>query len=374
MCRSGFPKLLWSAVFLLLSAQQLWAKDVTITSTPPGARVSVDGRVLVSTPLKTTKKEIMPTWARDGVVTSATILINLPLYEPKSVPVSEFRCPSQISVTLEKRRGVEHFENYLEERPELQDLTSASDNSLLRVSDDLDEDGAALFGQGYVLIGYAGYTAEVVPMDAVRERAEAMEAGIVLISSRLAGVQTELREVTTRTSGRLVTSLATGSSTTTGSGSFSGSVTGRGSPISISGGSSGWTSTTGVLNSFSFIPGQSRTEFVPFSKRQFETQVAFWRKRKPNPLGAYTELLPTPVRQALQRNTGAFVVAIEDDSPAFFANLLVGDVVVGLQEQAINRPKDLEDAVSRHPRGRIQLEILRAGKAVSLSVDLQAGN
>ena len=322
------------------------AKDVVIQSTPSGATVSVEGRVLGKTPLQTTKKDIMPGWFNDGAITHVTMSFELPLYEPQTRKFSEFGVPKLIEVALKKRALDEHFENYLSEVAGLDGQTLASDQAKIVHSRNLDQDGAGLYEKGYVMVGYLGVTAEAAPMELVGERAKNLGAGIALVSSKDAGVKSGLREITTRTSGSVATSLGYGmASASTGQTAY------------------------GNASAISFVPGRSSTQFVPFEQRQYEVQVAFWRKRAPNALGAYTELIPPEYRQQLKRNTGAYVVALEDNSPAFFANLLVGDVVVGINGEPVVTPDDLKSMLS-HTEGALMLEILRDGTTQQLRLDL----
>lgn len=346
------------------------AKDVLIRSSPPGAQVVVDGRPLGRTPLQTTRKELMPNWVFDGLPTKATIVVELPLYEPKSVVVSEYGIPPVIDFTLEKKPGAEHVENYLAELPELEATTIASSNHVLHVSDDMDQESGSLFANGYVLVGYLGYAAEIVPIDAIREKAREAGAAVVLVHSRFGGVQTELRQVTSRTSGSVATTVAFGSSSAVGGGSFQAQST---SPWvgGVSGGWSSWASGSSSATSFSFIPGRTTTQFVPFSKRQYDTQATLWRKRVPNALGVYSEPLPQPVRQALQRNTGAFVIAIEDDSPAFLANILAGDVLVSVAGRPVHRPADVGEIASSVRGEIVEVEVLRPSGPVKLQAEIK---
>ena len=327
---------------LALWATAVDAKDVVIQSTPSGATVIVDGKVLGKTPLKTTKKVIMPGWLSDGVITHVTMTFELPLHESQSREFSEFGVPKLIEVVLEKRALDEHYENYLSEIPELEGQTVASDEAKIVQSRNLDQDGAGLYQKGYVMVGYLGVTAEAAPMELVADRAKDLAAGIVLVSSKDAGVKSEVREVTTRTSATVASSFGSGmASTNTGQTVY------------------------GTANAISFVPGRSTSQFVPFEQRQYEVQVAFWRKRKANELGAYTELIPPEYRQQLKRNTGAYVVALEDKSPAFFSNLLVGDVVIGINGIAVNTPEDLQSSIS-HTGGAVVLDVLRDGQTRQL--------
>jgi len=333
--------ILVSALLGLVPSVQ--AKDVLVVSEPPGAQVIVDGRVLGRTPLNTTKKEIMPTWFTDGVLTSAHMQIELPLYESQSRKFNEFRVPKLIEFVLVKQDLVEHFENYLQEVDGLARRSLASTDARISSSSDPDADGRDLFGQGFVMVGYLGVTAEVAPMDLIRQRASELGAARVLVNTRSAESVTELRQVTSRSSASVATSTAFVSAT--------------------SGSHSAYGSGTGI----SFIPGRASTEFVPFEKRQYDVQAAFWRKRAPNRLGAYFEPIPPTLRQAFQRNTGALVIAIEDESPAFYANILPGDVIISVDNQDLLSADQLLMLLEQS-HGISSVSVLRNGSEVAIDV------
>ncbi len=339
----GFSAIVVSGL-LGFSPLSALAKDVLIQSIPSGATVIVDGRVLGKTPLETTKKNIMPGWLSDGAITSVTMTFDLPLHESQSRTLNEFSVPKLIEVSLKKRALDEHFENYLLEVPGLESQTLVSANVRVDLSADLDGDGANLYRKGYVLIAYLGVTAEAAPMELIEERSKALGAVIVLVNSKDAGVKTEIREVTTRSSATISSSMGHGS-------------------LTSNAGQTAYSSTSGI----SLVPGRTSTQFVPFEQRQFRVQAAFWRKRKPNGLGAYFELIPPELRQKLKRNTGAYVVALEDESPAFFANLLAGDVVIGVNGRSVSTPADLQRDLSDFLPG-LKLEILRDGRSQEIEI------
>lgn len=344
------------------------AKRVSITSEPTGASVVVDGRVIGKTPMETTKSALMPGWMNDGGITSAVISIELPMHVPQSVTISEFRVPKKIDVTLERDASAEQFENYLEQIPGLAAKTLATERSVLYTSDNLDADSRALEAQGYVMVGYVGSSSEVVPLDLVRDRAKQLGAAVVLLQAQFDGMQTEMRSVTTRQSGGVGTSFSSGSSYGSGLASFRASdLAGN----SVHGNVSASGSSNFYDTSMSVTPGSTTTSVVPFAKRQYRTQATLWRKRAGNALGAIAEVLPSELRAKLQRNTGAYVLAIEDNSPAFYADVLVGDVITAIGGRPVRSPDELATTITALGPGVFDLEIVRETKPIALKVELR---
>lgn len=94
------------------SAGVAQAKEISITSEPPGAKVVVQGNELGTTPVVLSRNEIMPGWPSDFTITRATISVEHPLYLPQTLQVSELRMPREFHAVLERRQDLEQFEDY----------------------------------------------------------------------------------------------------------------------------------------------------------------------------------------------------------------------------------------------------------------------
>ena len=79
------------------------------------------------------------------------------------------------------------------------------------------------------------------------------------------------------------------------------------------------------------------------------------------PLGLYVMLVPPELRASLKRNTGAYVKSVADRSPAFFANILPGDVIVRTGSMEVRTPEDLNGL-----KPGDELVVLRDGKEISI--------
>lgn len=296
----------------------------------------------------------MPGWPGDFTITRATISIEHPLYVPQQLRVSELRIPKEFHAVLERREGLEQFEDYLAEVPELAETTMPATRALLRVSDDIDAEAASLYQQGFVLVGRLGISLESVPMDLIRERGTQQQAAIILVASRVESVQTEMKQIVTHISGSSSIGVSSGSVTGQASG-FAHSVGGP----SVNWGASGSSSFRGTQ--FTFTPGRTASTFVPLSQFTYQTQATFWRRRAPNALGAHVEPLPQELRRELGRNTGAFVVAVDDDTPAFFADLIAGDVILEIDGEPVRRARDTLDMVGPDVCDPCEVRVIRDG-------------
>lgn len=213
-------------------------------------------------------------------------------------------------------------------------------------SADLDRDSSDLIQKGYVLIGYAGVSGSRVTLAAIRTKAKDVGAEIALVSSKAAGSETEFQSITTYSGGGMGVSV--------GFGSASGTLGAASAGLS------------GTATSITTHPGEAHTDYVPYSKRSYETQILFWRRRHPDAIGLFLDVVPVSLRAALGRNTGAYVVAVEEKSPAFLANVLIGDVIVAANSREIRTRGELDELLETDGSQTVTLTILRQGKSLEV--------
>ncbi len=75
-------------------------------------------------------------------------------------------------------------------------------------------------------------------------------------------------------------------------------------------------------------------------------------------------------RRRLERNTGAVVVKVFDNTPAFYANILVDDVIIAVNGQPVGTAAD---AVAKlraidHDAGPATVTVLRKGQKKTITV------
>ena len=82
--------------------------------------------------------------------------------------------------------------------------------------------------------------------------------------------------------------------------------------------------------------------------------------------------LPKPLAKEIDQETGLLLVSIEADSPADAASLVMGDTIIGMDDQRIRHFDDLlsllnsADVVGKD----VSLRILRAGEVEDLNLTI----
>ena len=162
-----------------------------------------------------------------------------------------------------------------------------------------DKDIKTLRSKMYIPIGYSSFNGKYEDESKVKAQAKRVGATVVLVNSQYTNTQTT------------TSPLFIPNSSTTYS---SGSVYGGG----IYGGYSG-TSTT---------YGSTVVPITTQQRRYDQTAVFFVKSTKKPKFGVSIHNLNDVHRRDLERNTGAVIEIVVEKSPAFYANVLPGDVLI----------------------------------------------
>jgi serine protease Do len=166
-------------------------------------------------------------------------------------------------------------------------------------SNDFDKDIKILRSKMYIPIGYSSFNGKYEDESMVKTQARRVSATVVLVNSKYTNTQTT-------TSPLFIQNSSTSYS--------SGSVYGGG----IYGGYSG-TSTT---------YGKTVVPITTQQQRYDQTAVFFIKSTKKLKFGVFIDNLNDTQRRDLERNTGAVIEIVAEGSPAFYSNVLPGDILV----------------------------------------------
>jgi hypothetical protein len=198
-----------------------------------------------------------------------------------------------------------------------------------------------------MLIGTSGFEG-VVSVDKadVERAAKKVGAEVVLYSSKYLGSEQRVVPYTT---------YEPGTSTTTYSTANLYGTYGTGSIYGVS---------------QSYTSGTFSTQFVPVTASRYAHFASFWVKAKPPIIGVYSQPLSDDLRQRLQRNGGARVVVVVNESPAYRANVLPGDVILRWNDTDVGSPQDLIEKCKAQAGQTVQLTVWRDGSEKIVPVHL----
>lgn len=197
---------------------------------------------------------------------------------------------------------------------------------------------------GYVPIGYSSYNGPSGDEDEALDQGQEVGADIVvLMSPRF----TE----TVRSSIPIVT--PTSQTTYTNSNA---TVYGSGGSANIYGNS---TSTT----------YGTRTTYVPVTTQRFDFEAVYLVKRRYS-FGAQFDALTDEDRIRLQSNKGVRIVQVVNDTPAFEADILVGDIVLAVNDRSVSSPETFREILQNISGQRLALKIIRNGEPLMKIVQI----
>jgi hypothetical protein len=216
------------------------------------------------------------------------------------------------------------------------------------------KDARNLMEQGYVMVGEVDFSGPAVTQSELVQQAKKSGADIVLFTVDFMGTQEGVRPLITYQPGQ--------TSTTSEFGTVNANAYGSGGYASGFGTYSGTATTTSS--------GTFNTQYVPYQYNVYQSTAAFFRRMKPTLLGARLTPIPDNLRQSLQRNTGAYVDMVIQDSPAFRANILEGDIIIQIADKPVAMPQDLIGILPQYAGQKVPMKVLRSGKELDIDVQL----
>ncbi len=214
-------------------------------------------------------------------------------------------------------------------------------------SDDLARDERELFRRGYARIGQASFNASdsAVSEEQVREQAVAVGAHIVVVASRQSHIAAGATPVAMPTTS---TAYSTGMAT----------AVGRASTVTAFG--SGTTTTRG-----------SQLVMVPYSVRYLDFGILFFAKHKQR-VGIWPAPIDDETRRRLGSNAGMRVEAVADNSPAFDADVLPGDILLSIAGEPVSSLDGYNAIVKKNERRKVPFTFDRNGKRIDKQLEIRA--
>lgn len=205
----------------------------------------------------------------------------------------------------------------------------------------------AYIKRSYLLIGWSTFNSGRVESEeaAIQQGRDILADLVLIFNPKYSGSVTSTVPISVPTT---TTTYSSGSATVYGSGGKSATAYGSG------------TSTT----------YGTTTNYVPFTIDKYDYGALYFVKMRPT-FGAVTRELSDSERQALQSNKGAVIDIVINDSPAFNADLLVGDVIVSVDGVMVSNTKAFYDLLKERSGKSVSLVLLRQGKQIEKQVQSQ---
>lgn len=199
--------------------------------------------------------------------------------------------------------------------------------------------------RGYLMIGSSSFYSDGKESEesAIRQGQDAGADLVLIINPTYKESNTSIVPITTPTTN---TSYSTGTATAYGP---YGPVTAYGI---------GTTTTYGTT-----------TNYVPVTRHVMDYAAVYFIKAKFN-LGAIIRNLNETERQALQSNKGVAVTVLVDGSPAFNADVLVGDIITMIDGITISNEESYGKLTNERNGKLIKLSILRGNQHIEKSIQL----
>ncbi|MHA6884643.1 PDZ domain-containing protein [Ralstonia pseudosolanacearum] len=199
--------------------------------------------------------------------------------------------------------------------------------------------------RGYVLIGSSSFNSgRAESEDAAIQQGQQVGADLVLIlNPRYTGSTTTAVPLTTPTT---TTSYSTGMATAYGA---SGVVNAYGR---------GTTTTYGTT-----------TTMMPLTIHRSDYGAGYFIKRKWS-FGALWRDLSDAERQELQSNKGVYVRLVVDNSPAYLADILPGDIILAIDESPVLNQQSVSNELRARAGQTVIVSLYRRGNRLEKSVQL----
>ena len=224
-------------------------------------------------------------------------------------------------------------------------------------SNDLNKDIYTLRSRNYILLGYSSFNGGYQDLENAKKHAKNIGASVVLAKSKYTNTQTSTS-----------TLILPDNKTTY----HNGTVSSNSSHSNVYGQNIGSTSSTGIYSGSSTTYGTKAIPYTTNQRRYDQQAYYFIKSTKKLKFGLGNDDLPQNLRLKLQRNTGSIISIVFENSPAFYANLFPGDVIISIDGVNIINADHAVKIMNSVPNNQKKSEfvILRDGKEKNISISL----
>ncbi len=230
------------------------------------------------------------------------------------------------------------------------DITKSTINTgdvEVRHGANVDSDIRSMLENNYGLIGFSSFNASNVSDDGAISKAKEVHASVLILYSQYSGTKSGYTPLTLP-------------NTTTSSTTLNGNIYNQ---------RSGNTSYSGVSNT---TYNGTNTTYIPYSITNYDYVASYWVKTKPRALGVIPKELAPEIHKKLGSNKGLLVDLVVKDSPAFYADIFTGDMLMKIGDDVIYDEASLSKSVSKNAGKEVDVLLIRDDKEIHKLIKLRS--
>ena len=226
---------------------------------------------------------------------------------------------------------------------------------LIISTENLDQDYSTLLSKGYILLGYSTFEAELDEKYNLLQQGRDVGATVVLTTNAFLGIHSTTVPLLLPTTSTSYTNGSFSGNQNTSYISSSGRYLGQGNS-SFNGNVNAQTTT----NSNQWVP-------MTVSKSMYKQTSAFFVKTNhPFKLGLYYRDLNNEERKKFETNLGVIITTVIENSPAFYNNILPGDMIISINDTTVNGFNDFSKILNSSQEIN-SIKFKRADKLLSVT-------
>lgn len=246
--------------------------------------------------------------------------------------------------------GYQQFYNPYVDAKTLPDIELLKENQKPQVfgTDNFDRDIQILRSKNYIVLGYSSFNGGYEDTDNAVAQAKRIGATIIIVSSQYTNTQTTTS-----------TLFLPDNKTTYNSGTAHSNTS-----YNSTGGYIGSSNTNTTYNGTSTTYSTKAVPVTTSQNRYDQTAVYFVKSTHKYKFGLHYNDLTPEQRTHLERNTGVFINLVIEDAPAFYANVLVGDILIAVDGQSVKNTQhatELLTKVANSEKTSSKLTVIRNG-------------
>lgn len=124
-----------------------------------------------------------------------------------------------------------------------------------------------------------------------------------------------------------------------------------------------------IGNTVVSLPGGYSTHYMPYTVDRFDQVAFFFRKVPPMKIGIIFENLSPALKAEIGRNRGILVVVVVKNTPAFYADIVRGDIITKINGIEVVDTNSAIEALKTTDSARvIPIEVIRKGEIINFSL------